>query len=104
MERMAATGGGATSLWCDTESCPLPSYVDPYIVVSIASALFRNFNIIVVSMASALFRNFNIIFSGSMVKAGGQTLHNHLFSAYEFFSETQTELRQTLINSGIRLP
>jgi len=83
-----AAAGGTTSLWWDMESCPLPSYVDPYSVVSMAPALLRNFNII-----------------SSMGNAGGgcSSPHHYHFSAYEFFSETQTELHQTLINSGIRL-
>jgi len=83
---MAAAGGQTTSLWWDMESCPLPSYVDPYIVVSMAPALLRNFNIIT-----------------STVNAGGGPFDDHPFSAFEFFSETQTELHQTLINSGIGL-
>jgi hypothetical protein len=79
---------GTTSLWWDMETCSLPPYFDPYIVVSMAPALLRNFNIIT-----------------SRVNAGGgcSSLNSPLFSAYEFFSETQTELHQTLINSGIGL-
>lgn len=85
---MAPAGGATTSLWWDLESCPLPSYVDPYIVASMASALLRNFNI-----------------NTSMGNARGDCsyLHHYHFSAYGFFSETQTELLQTLINSGIEL-
>ena len=83
---MAEGEGTTTSLWWDMESCPLPSYVDPYILVSMASALLRNFNI-----------------NTSIVNDGGEPIGNHPFSAYDLFSETQPELHQTLVNSGIEL-
>jgi hypothetical protein len=76
---------GGSSLWWDMESCALPSSFDPYIVSSMAPALLRKFNI-------------------THVNAGGVSgRKQHHFSAFEFFSQPETELHQTLINSGIRV-
>lgn len=75
---------GTVSLWWDMESCPLPPPFDPCIVNSLAPALLRKFNII-------------------DVKAGGIGCSQYQFFAYELFSQTQTELDQTFIKSGIGL-
>lgn len=84
---MEITAAGRSSLWWDMQSCPLPPPVNPFIVTSMSSALLQKFNIIDVNGAGD----------------GCRSLNDYHFSAYAFFSTAETELYQTLINSGIRL-
>eukprot|EP01018_Ginkgo_biloba_P038371 Gb_39279 [translate_table: standard] len=63
-------------VWWDMESCPLPTYMNPHVIMSLSTALLANFKI-----------------QGNV----------HHFSAFESFPKQSNEFKQILAHSGIRL-